>query len=656
MILLGFESLEVDSVVVYPDHANPYQYWYLPSNIDLAQRAGTMIFTLIKYRPDAKKAGVKGGGFLTCEVNLSLPQLIEEHLKNEILAKFKSKGVTSESLILSPVLYDTGKVAVTALNVDLTNIWTATSPSLSGDNTAILSLTLDQNQATLLDEAYKDEGKPVGIAYELEFTAMRPALDVEVFADYQAIYRRFQAKFDYNIPLTEDGLQKFKLVLETQLQWLQENKSLEIKLLNLSPNDPEIEKRKAWALEYVTAQLLRDFFVRKLDDMPIFPDPKTSDAQKLIDQLARLYFLGAKSLIKPRGSLQLGYYRQEEQKTFNFRYTESKVIKQFHTPQSFFGTLLKDVPKEKPYYQQIDLDDPFFKEIEILVQAPLGSYGDIGLISAQLILRYSNDQRDLSFDTQKPGEQRVKFNMSKALDTAYQYQVQYYFASKSASGWNGSVSYQDSDWHTTEDRTLLLMPHEQMTFLNVAVSLKDGFDWNGIKATKVYLTPADTKDTETLMFTQSNSAMQRWKVRLPKPNVNNYTYKVEYVMDDNQPMLGETGTINASTLLISAPPTLKVSLRTNGIDWTVVDAVEVDLKYEDREHEIDKSEAFVFDSQENLPSSWSVRLPNPDARTYKWKATYYMSNGSEKEYPDGGSWKEESTRSIVMLKNYVPKS
>lgn len=657
MILLGFDSIEVDGVVAYPDHANPHQYWYLPANVHLATRDGEAIFTLIKYRPDAQQAGASGGGFLTCEVNLSLNQSLKSRLESKILSAFKDKGVTRDNLNLSPVLYDSGKVGVTALDVDQADIWTATSPSLSGNNTAILSLTLNQNQATLLDEAYKNEGKPVGVAYGLEFTAMRPALDVEVIADYKAIYQRFQAKFETQIPLTEDWSKRFKLDFETQLQWLQENQHLEIKVLNMAPDDPEIAKRKEWALEYVTAQLLRDFFVRKLHDMPMFPTPQSSLAEKLIDKLLMAWFFGAKMFPLQVGSLKLGYYRQETQRTFKFRYTESKAIKQIHAPQSFFGTLLKYVPKKNPYYQEIDLDDPFFKTIDIVVQAPLDTYGDIGLTSAQITLKYDGDQRDFSFDSQKPNEQTAKFNMNKALDTAYQYQVQYYFESKSASGWDGPVSYTDSHWHTTEDRTLTLIPQEQMTFLNVAVNMEDGFDWNGIQATKVYLSHADTEQTETLTFTKSQSAAQQWKLRVPQPDADYYTYRVEYVMDGSKSVTGETGTTNASSLFVSDPPnTLKVRIMTSGIDWDAVAAIEVDLKYEDSANGINvSSDPFVFDSENKQSLSWSVRLVNPDARSYKWKAIYYTMDGSEINYPAGEDW-EERTGSILLLKNYVPQS
>jgi hypothetical protein len=670
MILLGFESVEENGVVAYPDHANPHQYWYIPANIHLAQRDGNVIFTLIKYRPDPQKPGTSGGGFLTCEVNLSLDEDLKNRLKNKILHTFRNKGVTRDNLTLSPVLYDLGKVGVSALNVSQNNIWTASSPSLSGNNTAILSLTLDQNQATSLDAAYKDEGKPVGVSYQLEFTAMRPALDVEVTADYKAIKNAFQTKFSASIPLDQAGITRFGVDFESQFQKLREQNHLKIKVLDYY-TDTYNNEREKWALDFVKEQLLRDFFVRKLNDMPDFPAAGSSKSEELMNKLANNMAAqnqanaavpGAPSapLLSPLelGSLQFRYNHQDEARTFKFLYNESKVVKQFNFPQSFFGTLLKNVYKDEPYFIEIDLNDPFFQTIDISVQAPLNSYGDIGLTSAQVVLKYDGDQRDFNFDSQKPGEQKGRFNVNQAVGTAYQYQVQYNFQSKNASGWSGSASYKDPEWHTTEVRTLTLMPHQQITFLNVAVSLEDGFEWNGINATKVHLTPVDSQETETLTFTKNNSATQRWKIRVLKPNENYYNYRVEYVMDNKSILPAKTKSeTNASILLVPEPPNiLKVTLRPSGIDWNVVAAVEVKLRYEDLVNGINQSsKAFLFDSEANQPKSWSVQLTNPDATQYKWQAMYYMNDGSEKAHPAGGTW-EERSGSQVFLNSFVPKS
>ena len=48
--------------------------------------------------------------------------------------------------------------------------------------------------ATILREAFKKEGAPVGVLYNLKFTGIRPALEVKVTADMKRIYNHFSAE------------------------------------------------------------------------------------------------------------------------------------------------------------------------------------------------------------------------------------------------------------------------------------------------------------------------------------------------------------------------------------------------------------------------------------------------------------------------------
>lgn len=71
---LGSETITVDGVTVFSDHADPNQWWYLPAPVELAKRQadGRPAFTFIKWRPAAVEAGAKGGGFAMLETCLRL--------------------------------------------------------------------------------------------------------------------------------------------------------------------------------------------------------------------------------------------------------------------------------------------------------------------------------------------------------------------------------------------------------------------------------------------------------------------------------------------------------------------------------------------------------------------------------------------------------
>ena len=66
LLLNSAKTITVDGVPVYPDHADPNQFWYLPSPVRIAVRDedDRKAFTFIKYKPAVVEAGVKGGGFM----------------------------------------------------------------------------------------------------------------------------------------------------------------------------------------------------------------------------------------------------------------------------------------------------------------------------------------------------------------------------------------------------------------------------------------------------------------------------------------------------------------------------------------------------------------------------------------------------------------
>ena len=76
MLLLNTaRSITVDGVTVFPDHADPNQFWYLPGPVSLARRPGGQpAFTFIQYQPAAVAGRSKGGGFVLLRLSPRLPQ------------------------------------------------------------------------------------------------------------------------------------------------------------------------------------------------------------------------------------------------------------------------------------------------------------------------------------------------------------------------------------------------------------------------------------------------------------------------------------------------------------------------------------------------------------------------------------------------------
>ena len=219
MLMLNSQSWTIEGIQVFADHADPRQFWYLPGPVRLTRRRedGRAEFTFIKVRAAAAGTEAKGGGFLTFSVDLALDPALERR----ILAKLASMARGKPRL--SAVPFDEGAVRVVALDHDsgaaapaaavpaggfraVEKALGATVPSLDAVNRASFSLTLTQEGATILEEAFGKGGTPVGVIYDLKYSGMRPALDVTITADMARVYRQFSSSAEAQVMFVRTGI------------------------------------------------------------------------------------------------------------------------------------------------------------------------------------------------------------------------------------------------------------------------------------------------------------------------------------------------------------------------------------------------------------------------------------------------------------------
>src|SRR5882724_3442032 len=154
MLLLSTNAITVGGVTVFPDHADPTQFWYLPAPVTLAKMPGSdePQFLLIEYAPDVASSGVKGVGFLNVTLALMLSDDTREDIMGQIRDQFPNAGGSPK---LTPVPFDEGTVQIVMLDmqgsggtmssappgtfVAVEKILGAVSPSLYGDNDALFA-------------------------------------------------------------------------------------------------------------------------------------------------------------------------------------------------------------------------------------------------------------------------------------------------------------------------------------------------------------------------------------------------------------------------------------------------------------------------------------------------------------------------------------
>ena len=268
LLLSNARTITVDGITVFPDHADLNQFWYLPAPVSLGRRGADQDaqFTLIIYKPAAVTAVAKGGGFLMFETGLRVDKSTEQ----KILSRLSS---ISKKPRLTAVQFDEGKVQCIALNLQggggtgagtapegsfnaVEKILGASVPSLHGDNSAAFSLQLSQEGATILREAFKQEGAPVGVLYNLKFTGIRPALEVNVTADMKSVYNHFSAGLSGQVYFLQLGI-------EAGIEKLKQSGALKIEVIHFTSDTDRAEKEKQ-ALQFFRDTLLKDFFAPTL--------------------------------------------------------------------------------------------------------------------------------------------------------------------------------------------------------------------------------------------------------------------------------------------------------------------------------------------------------------------------------------------------------
>lgn len=264
MLLLGSKSITVEGIQVFPDHADPNQFWYLPGPIALKRDPETneAAFTFLKFRPAAVQGGARGGGFLMFTVDLQP----DPHLENRILAKVAALAPGEAKL--SAVEFDEGTVQCIAMNVQgpggttasgaigsfmaVQTILGASAPALFGDNAAAFSLTLTQEGATLLESAFQDGMAPIGVIYSLKFTGMRPALDVKITADYKRVFNQFSAGLSANVYFVSASI-------EAGFEKLVQDGVIKIEVTNFT-GEADLNQKEQWALDFFKQTLVAQWF------------------------------------------------------------------------------------------------------------------------------------------------------------------------------------------------------------------------------------------------------------------------------------------------------------------------------------------------------------------------------------------------------------
>jgi hypothetical protein len=271
MLLFSSDTFTVNGITVFPDHADPSQFWYLPGPVGLEVESGSTEpqFLLIEYAPDVAGGGIQGSGFL----NVTTALTVSDMTQTQIIGQIRTQFPNVDSPKLAPVSFDTGTVQIVALDLQgaggttasaaspgtgqaVERILGASSPELFGNNDAVFGLTLTEEGATILEEAFKDGMTPVGAIYNMQFTGVLPALDVKITCDLKRAYTSFSVDLTASAYFVSAGI-------DATFEQLRQDGVIQIDVISLS-SDAATQNAETWALNLFKDQIMSTWFAPSL--------------------------------------------------------------------------------------------------------------------------------------------------------------------------------------------------------------------------------------------------------------------------------------------------------------------------------------------------------------------------------------------------------
>ncbi|MEX5710278.1 hypothetical protein AB1484_18705 [Parafrankia sp. FMc6] len=140
----------------------------------------------------------------------------------------------------------------------------------------------------------------------------------------------------------------------------------------------------------------------------------------------------------------------------------------------------------------------------------------------------------------------------------------------------------------------------------------------------------DYRQTASFALTK-DKRFNDWKFPVIDEQKGKVTYRTITTFRDGTSTESGDQTLTGRTLVLGEDAaTISVRLIPDLIDWSVAKLATVDIHYADPAHDLDDTESFTF-RKEAPEAKYEFAIRDRNNRTYTWKATYFLTDGSRKE-------------------------
>jgi hypothetical protein len=645
MTLLINSVQTVEGVTVYGDDQSDHRYYLIAEqpryhfNDD-----GTASFSFYKYRtPIDLSDGSKGGGFLVFEAELSVPddkrQVVVAKLQDQLNQRYANTGRPPPQVELGTLTYTRGTTKLNIENMShdlMQSVYNPGTPSLFGRNIAACTAQLTTLGATFMESALQGQGGFVQLTYDMRFPARLPPLRAHIWFNASKFYSFFQ---DFQVTTNTQGIfskigkwlfggsgQDEKTVTDTVQEVMSQNQwgGFEVDVGDAHYSDDMVNKIRDWAFQTFSEAVKQ----MTLDPIaPLTPEQRKppDDATHFKQFISNFKFA-----------------------SFDQTYTESHVIEFQIVPQ---GTLepitnLKDkqgnLLRWENYARTIDLDDPFFRTLDVLVRVN-ADFKDLPLDSIQVHLDYQqgNTHQVHDIDLRSPDDvQHFKsFIANNSKQYRYFYQVHYKGQDR---------SFRSAEVQTDQDKLVIdvgaagilmidLLPNA-VNFDQVAEALVTlQYDSGGGAAGLI---------ERQFIFTKTNQGqVQTVREVLFAPWDKPYRYRVKYLMADGKEYNVDWAESHSPKLYVNSPfhGSRPMSLRAVGDLVNEIQSIFVDVKYTDDGNNYAQTHSVTLSNQKP-GDDWTFPVIDERAGKVVYSGTIQYRNGEVETIPE-----QQATGTTILV-------
>ena len=644
MLYLGGEYHLVKGVSVFPDHANKRQFYFLPLAPHLTVINGKPQIQLLQF------TGAAGsGGFLNFTVDLGITPEHFESVRSEIARVFDVDG----EVLLSPALLENGETRLSALGRTsgqptpppdgtppppadfVVKIDHPAKPSLFGNNQATFSLQLDEAGVTLVKESFNGVLMPIGVVFDLEFLALRPAYNVRVHADWDRVQRHFQER-------AEARLLFLSAEVDTMVDKLIEDQVIVIEVDNFVPEGEDAsalitDPKKV--LAQVKDMIFTTFFTPTLNPVDGAKDG-WDRATDIATKVSTLAVTGGWAGIASASYKKVDLTRVDR-KLFDFNLRERTTVRRRIYPQAHLQGLAEILHESghqpADFIRSVITDgDPFFRRRRVRVINRVDLQGD-QVASVKASLRYGNQTKSAVLDAKTP---EVALEWSSIVtggavlpDVRADYKVSF----------NGIDTLErpaaiTAPARVISDEIFEIEPAADDLYHVVNVPITPlNFPWDRYPLIQVDLRYTDRPNaialSDTVLLTREDGP-KSWKWFLRDRAKDTFEYRVIYRAADNRDVSLDWQTASDEQVLLRDPrPAGRTVTVVPPQDWSLVSQVFVDLLYRDDRNGVRGEASMLFNADQPEPQTFTVAIEDVNKRVVEFDVSMLLSDGTLIEFP-----------------------